>query len=43
MNKLKIFSITALAAALSLVSVSEAAPQRDQFYWLTEMNKAYQC
>ena len=40
MNKLKIFSITALAAALSLVSVSEAAPQRDQFYWLTEMNKA---
>ena len=40
MNKLKTFSTTALAAALSLVSVSEAAPQRDQFYWLTEMNKA---
>lgn len=39
-TQLKHLLISIFASALTFASGTQAAPQRDQFYWLTEMNKA---
>lgn len=38
--RLAVITTSVLLAVSSLASVVQAAPERDRFFWFTEMNKA---